>query len=88
MVKLLQRAYAYKIGSDLMVYEDPAGEHNERSWARHMPRVLEFFVKNEDRSTSVVYRKKVDTPLHPGLQIDNATAKENRSSIEGGTQGQ
>jgi predicted alpha/beta superfamily hydrolase len=57
MVKLLQRAFAYKIGSDLMVYEDPDGEHNERSWARHMPRVLEFFVKNKDRPKPVVYRK-------------------------------
>jgi Putative esterase len=43
MVKLLQEEYAYNIGNDLIVYEDPDGEHNEQSWARRMPRVLEFF---------------------------------------------
>jgi Putative esterase len=48
MVNLLQQEYAYKIDDDLVVYEDPAGEHNERSWARRMPRVLEFFVNNKD----------------------------------------
>jgi predicted alpha/beta superfamily hydrolase len=46
MVKLLQQEYAYETGNDLIVYEDPDGEHNEQSWARHMPRVFEFFVKN------------------------------------------
>ncbi len=45
MVKLLQQEYAYKIDNDLIVYEDPGGEHNEQSWARRMPRVLEFFVR-------------------------------------------
>jgi predicted alpha/beta superfamily hydrolase len=44
MVKLLQQEYAYKIDSDLIVYEDPYGEHHEQSWARRMPRVLEVFV--------------------------------------------
>ena len=44
MVKLLQQEYAYKIDNDLIVYEDPDGEHNEQSWARRMPRVLEYFV--------------------------------------------
>lgn len=48
MVKLLQQEYAYKIDNDLIVYEDPDGEHNEQSWARRMPRVLEFFVNNKD----------------------------------------
>jgi predicted alpha/beta superfamily hydrolase len=49
MVKLLQQEYAYKIENDLIVYEDPDGEHNEQSWARRMPRALEFFVKNQAR---------------------------------------
>jgi len=48
MVKLLQQEYAYKIDNDLIVYEDPDGEHNEQSWARRMPRVLEYFVNNKD----------------------------------------
>jgi predicted alpha/beta superfamily hydrolase len=48
MVKLLQQEYAYKIDKDLIVYEDPDGEHNEQSWARRVPRVLEFFVNNKD----------------------------------------
>jgi len=48
MVKLLQQEYAYKIDNDLIVYEDPDGEHNEQSWARRMPRVLEYFVSNKD----------------------------------------
>ena len=48
MAKLLQQEYAYKIDNDLVVYEDPDGEHNERSWARRVPRVLEFFVNNKD----------------------------------------
>ena len=46
MVKLFQKEYAYEIGNDLIVYEDPDGEHNEQSWARRMPRVLKFFVNN------------------------------------------
>jgi predicted alpha/beta superfamily hydrolase len=49
MVKLLQQKYDYKIGNDLIVYEDPAGEHNEKSWGRRVPRVLEFFVNNKDQ---------------------------------------
>ena len=48
MVELLQQEYAYKIDKDLIVYEDPDGEHNEQSWARRVPRVLEFFVSNKD----------------------------------------
>jgi Putative esterase len=43
MVNLLQQEYHYEIAKDLIVYEDPAGEHNELSWARRMPRVLRFF---------------------------------------------
>jgi enterochelin esterase-like enzyme len=48
MVKLCQQEYSYSIGKDLIAYEDPDGEHNEHSWARRLPRVLEFFVKAED----------------------------------------
>jgi predicted alpha/beta superfamily hydrolase len=47
MVKLLLQEYAYQIDHDLIVYEDPEGEHDEQSWARRMPRLLEFFVKRE-----------------------------------------
>jgi hypothetical protein len=47
MVNLCQQDYAYEIGNDLIAYEDPDGEHNEHSWARRMPRVLEFFVPEE-----------------------------------------
>jgi predicted alpha/beta superfamily hydrolase len=47
MAALLQQEYAYIIDQDLIVYEDPVGEHNEQSWARRMPRVLEFFVKKD-----------------------------------------
>jgi predicted alpha/beta superfamily hydrolase len=48
MVKLLQQEYAYEINNDLIVYEDPHGEHDEQSWARRVPMVLEFFVNNND----------------------------------------
>ena len=48
MVKLLQEEYGYRVNDDFVVYEDPEGEHNEQSWARRMPRVLEFFVKARD----------------------------------------
>ncbi|HZC59765.1 MAG TPA: hypothetical protein VE154_07205 [Chthoniobacterales bacterium] len=48
MIKLLQQEYAYEIDNDLIVYEDPDGEHNEQSWARRMPMVLEFFVNYKD----------------------------------------
>jgi Putative esterase len=48
MVNLCQHEYAYEIGNDLIAYEDPDGEHNEQSWARRMPKVLEFFVKAKD----------------------------------------
>ena len=53
MVKLLLEEYGYQTGHDLFVYEDPDGEHDEQSWARRIPRVLEFFVKNrgQDRIT-------------------------------------
>src|SRR6202162_5011971 len=47
MVKLLLQEYAYQMDHDLIVYEDPDGEHDERSWARRMPRLLEFFLKRE-----------------------------------------
>jgi hypothetical protein len=44
---LLLQEYAYQIDHDLIVYEDPEGEHDEQSWARRMPRLLEFFVRRE-----------------------------------------
>src|ERR1700730_9650171 len=47
MVKSLLQEYAYQMDHDLIVYEDPDGEHDERSWARRMPRLLEFFLKRE-----------------------------------------
>jgi predicted alpha/beta superfamily hydrolase len=47
MAALLQQEYGYIIDQDLVVYEDPDGEHNEQSWARRMPRVLEFFVNKD-----------------------------------------
>jgi enterochelin esterase-like enzyme len=56
MVELLQQEYGYKIDHDLIVYEDPDGEHNERSWARRMPGVLEFFVRDKALDLSL------DTP--------------------------
>jgi pimeloyl-ACP methyl ester carboxylesterase len=48
MVNLCQQEYSYEIGKDLIAYEDPDGEHNEHSWARRMPRILDFFVRARD----------------------------------------
>jgi enterochelin esterase-like enzyme len=45
MVELLHRDFGYQIGTDLIVYEDPLGRHQEASWGRHMPRILKWFAK-------------------------------------------
>jgi predicted alpha/beta superfamily hydrolase len=44
MVALLQHRYGYRMGDELVVYEDPEGKHDEQSWARQAPKVLEFFL--------------------------------------------
>ena len=44
MVALLQHRYGYRMGDELVVYEDPEGRHDEQSWARQAPKVLEFFL--------------------------------------------
>jgi predicted alpha/beta superfamily hydrolase len=44
MADLLIREFGYQIGTDLMVYEDPRGEHREESWGKHVPRVIEWFL--------------------------------------------
>lgn len=33
-------AFAFKVGQDLHWYEDPLGEHDEVTWARHLPEAL------------------------------------------------
>jgi pimeloyl-ACP methyl ester carboxylesterase len=40
MVRLLEGRFGYARGSDVFAYEDPAGEHNEASWARRFPLVM------------------------------------------------
>jgi hypothetical protein len=35
--------FGYQIDRDLSIEEDPKGEHNEITWGRHLPHVLEFF---------------------------------------------
>ena len=40
MVQLLERDFAYTQGQDLHVLVDPDGEHDELSWARHLPTPL------------------------------------------------
>lgn len=47
MVQLLQEDFGYRIGIDLEVFEDLAGEHQEKSWSRHMPRLLRWFGKDQ-----------------------------------------
>lgn len=43
MVSLLQADYGYINGDDLHFMEDPAGEHDEASWARRFPLVMKAF---------------------------------------------
>jgi hypothetical protein len=40
MVELLQATFAFEVGQDLHWYEDPLGEHDEVTWARHLPEAL------------------------------------------------
>ncbi len=42
MVELLQQRFAYRLGVDLQVCEDPQGEHDEVSWSRRLPDLLRF----------------------------------------------
>jgi hypothetical protein len=37
---LLINTYGYTLGQDLLVVEDPSGEHSERSWHRRLPTLL------------------------------------------------
>jgi predicted alpha/beta superfamily hydrolase len=41
MVALLQKSYGYVEGVNLFWQEDPIGEHDEVSWARRFPAVIE-----------------------------------------------
>ena len=43
MADLLVKDFGYQIDRDLSIEEDPKGEHNEITWGRHLPHVLEFF---------------------------------------------
>lgn len=43
MASLLVGEFGYRLDRDLVTIEDPRGEHNEITWERHSPRVLEFF---------------------------------------------
>ncbi len=43
MVTLLQADYGYSDGQDLFWMEDPAGEHDEISWAKRFPLVMKAF---------------------------------------------
>jgi hypothetical protein len=38
--ELLINSYGYTPGKDLMVVEDPQGEHSEKSWHRRVPATL------------------------------------------------
>jgi predicted alpha/beta superfamily hydrolase len=52
MAGLLQRVFGYRMGQDLLFYEDPEGEHQETSWGNRIPRALEWFHKR--RSSQVL----------------------------------
>lgn len=43
MADLLIEGFGYRPGEDLVIIEDPAGEHDEITWSRHAPRALRFF---------------------------------------------
>lgn len=43
MAALLVDEFGYRLDRDLVTIEDPYGEHNEITWERHCPRVLEYF---------------------------------------------
>lgn len=43
MAELLIEGFGYQPEDELVVIEDPAGEHNEITWGRHVPRALAFF---------------------------------------------
>ena len=45
MAEVLRVDYGYRIGEDLLVYEDPQGEHNEESWGKRLPRILQYFIR-------------------------------------------
>jgi hypothetical protein len=42
MVALLQHRYGYRMGDELVVYEDPEGKHDEQSWARQHRKFWSF----------------------------------------------
>lgn len=44
MVAFLLERYDYRLGDDLHAFADPRGEHDEVSWGRRLPRVLEAFL--------------------------------------------
>jgi len=43
MVQLLQSDYGYRLGQDLLQFEDPMGQHNEDAWARRFGLVMKSF---------------------------------------------
>ncbi len=43
MAELLIEGFDYQQEDELVIIEDPAGEHNEITWGRHAPRALAFF---------------------------------------------
>jgi enterochelin esterase-like enzyme len=45
MATLLESDYGYQLGSDLVIYEDPNGAHNEQSWGRQIPQIIKFFTR-------------------------------------------
>jgi predicted alpha/beta superfamily hydrolase len=44
MSGLLKNSYGYAVGTQLQFVEDPAGEHDERSWARRLTSALSFIL--------------------------------------------
>lgn len=44
MADLLVRDFGYRAGEDLVLHEDPQGEHTEDSWGRRLPLVLQALV--------------------------------------------
>lgn len=43
MRDLLINEFGYRLNEDLLVVEDPQGDHTEESWSRRMPQVLKLF---------------------------------------------
>jgi pimeloyl-ACP methyl ester carboxylesterase len=50
MRDLLIEVFGYRLNENVFVVEDPDGEHNEESWSRRVPDVLQIFFGNRSAS--------------------------------------